>query len=64
MVEIDFEARNTRLAALRERAQAAFEHSRRIVEQSRRIRAEAEARHSTKSVPNMTVPMETARDEP
>jgi hypothetical protein len=58
-MEIDFEARNTRLAALRERAQAAFERSRRIVEQSQKIRAEAEVRHSTKSVPNMTVTMET-----
>jgi hypothetical protein len=59
MVEINFEARNARLAVLMERAQAAFERSRRIVEQSRRIRAEAEARHSTNSAQSMTVPMET-----
>jgi hypothetical protein len=56
MVEINFEARNARLAVLMERAQVVFERSRRIVEQSRRIRAEAEARHSAQS---MTVPMGT-----
>ena len=59
MVEIDFEARNARLAVLMERAQAAFERSCRIVEQSRRIRAEAEARHSINPAQSVTVPMET-----
>jgi hypothetical protein len=59
MVEIDFEARNARLAVLMERAQAAFERSRCIVEQSRRIRAEAEARHSINPAQSVTVPMET-----
>jgi hypothetical protein len=44
MVEIAPEARNARLAALMERAQIAFEHSRRLVEESRKIRAEAEAK--------------------
>ena len=44
MAEIDFEVRNSRLAALMERAQTAFECSRRLVEEARKIRAEAQAK--------------------
>ena len=50
MVEIDFETRNAELAALMERAQSAFEHSRRVVEESRKLRAEAAAKRSANSV--------------
>jgi hypothetical protein len=49
LVEIDFETRNAQLAALMERAQSAFEHSRRVVEESRKLRAEAEAKRSANS---------------
>ena len=44
MVGIDPETRAARLAALTERAQTIFEWSRRLVEESRKIRAEAEAK--------------------
>jgi hypothetical protein len=46
MVEVSSEARDARLAALSEKAQAVFERSRRLVEEARKIRAEAEAKHS------------------
>jgi hypothetical protein len=46
MVENGPEARNARLVALMERAQTAFEESRRLVEEARKIRAEAEAKLS------------------
>jgi hypothetical protein len=44
MVGIDPETRAARLAALTERAQTIFERSRRLVEETRQIRAEAEAK--------------------
>jgi hypothetical protein len=44
MVDIGPEARSARLAALMERAQTVFERSHCLVEESRKIRAEAEAR--------------------
>lgn len=46
MVEISPEAREARLAALRERAQYVFERSRRVIEEATKIRAEAEAKLS------------------
>jgi hypothetical protein len=49
MVENNPEVRKERLAELMERAQAAFERSRHLVQESRKIRAEAEARRSAYS---------------
>jgi hypothetical protein len=44
MVEFGPEARNVRLAALMERAEEVFERSRRLVEEARKTRSEAEAK--------------------
>lgn len=44
MVDIGPEARNVRLAALIERAEKVFERSRRLVEEARKTRSEAEAK--------------------
>jgi hypothetical protein len=44
MVDIGSETRAARLAALVERAQIVFERSRRLVEEARKIRTEAEAK--------------------
>ena len=52
MVKSDFNTRNARLEELVERAQAAFERSRLLVQESRKIRAEAEARRSAYSAPD------------
>jgi hypothetical protein len=49
MVKSDFKTRNARLEELVERAQAAFERSRLLVQESRKIRAEAEAKRSAHS---------------
>jgi hypothetical protein len=54
MVEIDPEARDARLAALMERAQTVFEQSHRLVEESRKIRSEAEAKRLINSAQNGT----------
>ena len=51
MVKSDFKTRNARLEELVERAQAAFERSRLLVQESRKIRAEAEARRFAYSAP-------------
>jgi len=44
MVDIGPEARNARLAALMERAEKVFERSRRLVNEARKTRSEAEAK--------------------
>jgi hypothetical protein len=54
MVEIGPEARATRLAALMERAQTVFERTSRLVEESRKIRAEAEAKRLVISAQSRT----------
>jgi hypothetical protein len=54
MVEMDFKTQNTRLAALMERAQVTFERSRHLVEEARKIRAEAEAKRSRISAQSRT----------
>jgi hypothetical protein len=48
------EIRNAQLAELIERAQSVFERSRRLVQESRKIRAEAEARRSGYFAQNRT----------
>ncbi len=52
MVKNDFKTRSARLEELMERAQAAFERSRLLVQESRKIRAEAEARRVASSAPD------------
>jgi hypothetical protein len=54
MVKNDLKIQNARLEELVERAQAAFERSRRLVQESRKIRAEAEARRFAFSAGNRT----------
>jgi hypothetical protein len=50
MVDIGPEARNARLAALMERAEKVFERSRRLVNEARKTRSEAEAKCRPKLV--------------
>ena len=63
MVDNDSKVQNARLEELVERAQAAFEHSRRLVQESRKIRAEAEARRSAYSARNRTDDFDGASPE-
>ena len=52
MVKSDFQIRNPQLEELVERARATFERSRLLVQESRKIRAEAEARRFAYSAPD------------
>ena len=63
MVKSDFETRNARLEELVERAQAAFERSRLLVQESRKIRAEAESKRSAYSAPDGTDDFDGASPE-
>ena len=54
MVKPDFEARDVRLAALMEWAQAVIEQSHHVVEESRKIKSEAEAKRLINSAQNGT----------
>jgi hypothetical protein len=63
MMKDDFKVRNARLEGLVERAQAAFERSRTLVQESRKIRAEAEARCSVYSARNRTDDFDGASSE-
>jgi hypothetical protein len=54
MADIGSETRAARLAALVERAQIVFERSRRLVEEARKIRTEAEAKCLVNSAQSRT----------
>jgi len=63
MVSKNPETRNAQLAELIERAQTAFERSRRLVQESRKIRAEAQARRFGKFAQNRTDGFDVASPE-